>query len=78
MENLKFNDSQMKKIESYLKSQERSVCCSNPQIVFSNEIHSLPLISQPASLVGMEVFVTVCKTCAKTEMFNLKVSNILS
>lgn len=76
METFKFNKTQMQEIEHHLKSLNRSFCCSNPKIVISDELFSLPASSNSIPAPAMELFVTVCKTCAKTELFNLHVANI--
>ncbi|WP_101144886.1 hypothetical protein [Macrococcoides caseolyticum] len=76
METFKFNKTQYQEIEHYLNSLNRSFCCSNPQIAISDELFSLPAASNSIPAPAMELFVTVCRTCAKTELFNLQAANI--
>ncbi|QYA36363.1 hypothetical protein [Macrococcoides caseolyticum] len=76
METFKFNKTQMQEIEHHLKSLNRSYCCSNPQIELLEELFLLPAASNSIPGPAIELFVTVCKTCAKTELFNLQAANI--
>lgn len=72
----KFSQDQLKEIKEFYSSTQRNLCCSDPKIMISDEIFGLPAISQELPAPSMEMFVTVCKNCGKTEMFNLNVANI--
>ncbi|MBN4910167.1 hypothetical protein N7L96_06825 [Mammaliicoccus sciuri] len=76
MEFLKFNEDEKHRIFDYLNSIQRNMCCSNPKIRILNEAFRLPAISNNIPQPGLDVFVTVCDNCAKTEMFDVTIAKI--
>ncbi|MBZ8174793.1 hypothetical protein [Staphylococcus delphini] len=76
METLKFRKDQLSEIEKFYTSKKHVDCCSEPKIKISDEVFGLPAISQTLPAPSMEMFVTVCLNCGKTEMFNLAIANI--
>lgn len=76
METFKFSQDQLEEIEEFYNSKQHAPCCSEPKVAISDEVFGLPAISQELPAPSMEMFVTVCKNCGKTEMFNLNVANI--
>ncbi|MBF0750511.1 hypothetical protein [Mammaliicoccus lentus] len=76
MEFLKFTEDEKHRIFDYLNSIQRNVCCNNPKIQVLEEAHRLPVISNDINKPGLDVFVTVCDHCAKTEMFDVTIAKI--